>query len=253
LTARPAAAGAVLALALLTASWAAAQAPPAASTAPPIVDEVRAEREGRAVTTPAITSLIETSVGRPLLMREVRETIAHLVNLNLYDDVRVLSEPSGGGGVRLIYRLVPIHAVDRVEFRGMLGLPEGDLRRAVDAGFGEIPRAAQAESVAALLRTLYREHGYPMATVSGEVVETHEPDRATLVMNVQSGPRPPVVDVQLTRRGWSTSVRRCGPGCPTTRPPWIASSSGGPTGCAAAATTRLVPATACCSRPMARC
>jgi len=199
LTARPAAAGAVLALALLTASWAAAQAPPAASTAPPIVDEVRAEREGRAVTTPAITSLIETSVGRPLLMREVRETIAHLVNLNLYDDVRVLSEPSGGGGVRLIYRLVPIHAVDRVEFRGMLGLPEGDLRRAVDAGFGEIPRAAQAESVAALLRTLYREHGYPMATVSGEVVETHEPDRATLVMNVQSGPRPPVVDVQLTQ------------------------------------------------------
>ncbi len=164
-----------------------------------MVDEVRAEREGRAVTTPAITSLIETSVGRPLAMREVRETIAHLVNLNLFDDVQVLSEPSGGGGVRLTYRLVPIHAVDRVEFRGMLGLPEGDLRRAVDDRFGEIPRAAQAESVAALLRTLYREHGYPTATVSGDVVESHDPDRATLVMNVQSGPRPPIVDVQLTQ------------------------------------------------------
>jgi len=164
-----------------------------------MVDEVRAEREGRAVTAPAITSLIETSVGRPLAMREVRETIAHLVNLNLYDDVQVLSEPSGGGGVRLTYRLVPIHAVDRVEFRGMLGLPEGDLRRAVDDRFGEIPRAAQAESVAALLRNLYREHGYPTATVSGDVVESHDPDRATLVMNVQSGPRPPIGDVQLTQ------------------------------------------------------
>ena len=198
--ARPAAAGAVLVLGLLAAPWAAAQSPPAAVTsAGPLVDEVRAEREGRAITSPAITGLIENAAGRPLSMREVRETIAHLVNLNLFDDVQVLSEPSSTGGVRLIYRLVPIHAVDRVEFRGVLGLSEGDLRRAVEERFGEIPRAAQAESVAALLRTLYRDRGYPTASVSGQVIESHNPDRATLVMNIQSGPRPSIVDEQLTQ------------------------------------------------------
>jgi outer membrane protein insertion porin family len=178
----------------------AATQPAAQAPAPaPTVDEIRAEREGRPVTSPAILDLIETATGRPLSMRQVRETIAHLVNLNLFDDVQVLSEPSGRGGVRLTYRLMPSHPVDRVEFRGQLGLSEGDLRRAVEDRFGEIPRAAQVENVAALLRTVYRDRGYPTASVTGEVVQTHDPDRATLVMNVESGPRPVIVDVQLTQ------------------------------------------------------
>jgi outer membrane protein insertion porin family len=190
----------VLALALLTPPPVVGQggAPPTAAPAP-VVDDIRAEREGRPVTSPAIMGLIETAVGQPLSMRQVRETIAHLVNLNLFDDVQVLSEPSGRGGVRLTYQLMPAHPVDRVEFRGMLGLSEGDLRRAVEDRFGEIPRAAQVENVAALLRALYRDRGYPTATVSGEVVQTHDPDRATLVMNVQAGARPVITDLQLTQ------------------------------------------------------
>ena len=95
---RPAAAGLALVLGVLAAPWAAAQTPAAAAV--PVVDEIRAEREGRPALNPAITGLIETGAGRPLSMRQVRETIAHLVNLNLFDDVQVLSEPSGRGGVR---------------------------------------------------------------------------------------------------------------------------------------------------------
>jgi outer membrane protein insertion porin family len=190
------AASLALALALVVPAGAAAQMP---AGAPPTVDEIRAEREGRPLTSPAILSLIETAAGQPLSMRQVRETIAHLVNLNLFDDVQVLSEPSGRGGVRLVYRLMPAHPVDRVEFRGMLGLPEDDLRRAVEDRYGEIPRAAQVQNVVALLRTLYRDRGYPVAMVSGEIVQSHDPDRATLVMNVQAGARPAIVDVQLTQ------------------------------------------------------
>ena len=195
MTFRTALASLALAVGLLVPARASAQAPANV----PVVDEIRTEREGRPVTNPAVTGLIETAVGQPLSMRQVRETIAHLVNLNLFDDVQVSSEPSGRGGVRLIYKLVPSHPVDRVEFRGMLGLPAGALRRVVEDRFGEVPRAAQVENVAALLRTLYRDRGYPTATVSGEIVQTHDPDRATLVMNVQAGPRPPIVDVQLTQ------------------------------------------------------
>ena len=132
-------------------------------------------------------------------MRQVRETIAHLVNLNLFDDVQVLSEPSGRGGVRLIYRLVPRTRSTASSSAACSGCRKATCARRSTDRFGEIPRAAQVESVAALLRTLYRDRGYPTATVSGEVVESHDPDRATLVMNVQSGPRPPIVDVQLTQ------------------------------------------------------
>jgi outer membrane protein assembly factor BamA len=189
----------VFALGLFLAPWAGAQGTPPAPAAAPVVDEIRAEREGRPVSNPAVTGLIETATGQPLSMRQVRESIAHLVNLNLFDDVQVLSEPSGRGGVRLTYRLMPAHPVDRVEFRGTLGLAENDLRRAVEDRFGEIPRAAQVDNVVTLLRTLYRDRGYPTATITGEIAQSHEPDRATLVMNVQAGPRPPIVDVQLTQ------------------------------------------------------
>jgi hypothetical protein len=56
---------------------------------------------------------------------------------------------------------MPAHPVDRVEFRGMLGTDENDLRRAVEDRFGEIPRAAQVDNVVTLLRTLYRDRGIP--------------------------------------------------------------------------------------------
>jgi outer membrane protein insertion porin family len=189
---------AVLALALLAlpARPAAGQGPAAG---PPTVDEVRAEREGRPVTDASITSLLATVTGRPLSMQEVRETIAHLINLNQFDDVQVLQEASGGGGVRLLYRLVPAHPVDRIEFSGLLGLPEGVLRRAVTDQFGDSPRAAQTANVATAIRTLYRDRGYPAATVSARVVERHDPDRATLAIEIQAGTRPPVVDVRLTQ------------------------------------------------------
>jgi len=192
----------LLALALLAVSArpAAAQSPAAPASADlPIVDEVRAEREGRPVTDIAITGLIETVTGRPLSMPQVRETIAHLLNLNLFDDVQVLQEASGRGGVRLLYRLVPAHPVDRIEFGGVLGLPEGVLRRAVTDQFGDSPRAAQMANVAAALRTLYRDRGYPTATVSARLVERHDPDRATLAIDIQAGARPPIVDVRLTQ------------------------------------------------------
>ena len=89
---RPAATALILALGVLAASWAGAQTPVTA----PVVDDIRAEREGRPVTSPAILSLIETATGQPLSMRQVRETIAHLVNLNLFDDVQAWCDATTG-------------------------------------------------------------------------------------------------------------------------------------------------------------
>jgi outer membrane protein assembly factor BamA len=170
------AAAAVLAIGLWAVPPATAQVPAAAapaapaSAAPPVVDDVRAEREGRPVIDPSITSLIATAAHQPLSMREVRETIAHLVNLNQFEDVQVLSEPAAPGHVRLLYRLMPAHPVDRIEFRGMTGLSEGELRKTVNERFGDPSRAAQVPGVSAALRSLYRDRGYPEATVNGELV-----------------------------------------------------------------------------------
>ena len=154
----------------------------------PVITDIRIEQEGRAVDDRLIARLIETRVGEPLSMREVRETLSHLTSLNRFDDVQVLQEPAGGG-IRLRYVLFPLHPVDRVEFRGELGLAERDIRRVLTERFGAAPAAGRVEEVAEALRTLYGDRGYPAARVTPRIEETHAPDRATMVFDIGAGPR----------------------------------------------------------------
>src|SRR5688572_21007427 len=127
----------------------------------PIV-EIVIEQEGQPVTDALIRSLIETVVGEPLSMRDVRETEEHLYNLRRFDDIQPRAE-AVPGGVRLRYVLFPSHPVDRVDFRGMLGVSEGDLRRVIADRFGRTPAAARRDEVAERVRLAYRQRGYPSA------------------------------------------------------------------------------------------
>ena len=155
---------------------------------PPLITEVRVEQEGRTIDDRLVTGLIETAVGEPLSMREVRETLTHLASLNRYEDVQVMQETSSGG-VRVRYVLVPLHPVDRIEFRGMLGLAEDEIRPVVTERFGVAPPAGRAQDVAEALRVFYSERGFSAARVTPKIEETHAPDRATLAFEIQSGPR----------------------------------------------------------------
>jgi outer membrane protein insertion porin family len=162
----------------------------------PLVTEVRIEQEGQAVTDAAVVGLIETKIGEPFSPGLVRDSISHLISLNRFEDVQVFRQPASGG-VAVRYALLPLHPVDRVEFQGDLGLPEGDLRRVVTDAFGDPPRAAQAAGVVATLRRSYQTRGYPAAEVTSAIQETHNPDRASLVVSVQAGPPALVEDVRI--------------------------------------------------------
>ena len=168
---------------LLTCATARAQAPGA-----PTISDVRVEQEGEAVTDRLTLGLIETTVGMPLSIADVRESITHLTSLTRYEDVQVYQEPAAGG-VRLRYVLFPIHAVDRVEFRGTLGLPEADLRRAIAERFGPSPPASRAEDVVRALQLVYRDRGYLQPRITPGIEITHNPDRASMVLQIDSGPR----------------------------------------------------------------
>ena len=179
-----------------------------AQTAPTIT-EVRIEQEGRVVDDRLITGLVETSVGEPLSMRDVRETLSHLTSLNRFADVQVFQEPAGAG-IRLRYVLFPLHPVDRMEFRGALGLSERDIRRLMTDRFGAAPSAGRVEEVTAALRALYRDRGFPQARVTPRIEETHAPDRATMAFEIQAGSRATIglVDVNEV----DASGRSVGPG-----------------------------------------
>ncbi|MBI2189823.1 MAG: BamA/TamA family outer membrane protein [Acidobacteria bacterium] len=154
----------------------------------PLIADVRVEQEGRLVDDRLIARLIETRAGEPLSMQDVRETLAHLTSLNRFEDVQVLQEPTANG-VRLRYVLVPLHPVDRIEFRGALGLPEREIRRVITERFGAAPPASRIDEVAQALRSLYAERGYAAARLTPRVEETHQPDRATMVFEIAAGTR----------------------------------------------------------------
>src|SRR5947207_469254 len=154
----------------------------------PTVIAVDVQQEGEAIADPFVLSLVQTRVGMPLSIADVRETITHLISLTRYQDVQVYEDPAAGG-VRLRYVLVPVHAVDRVEFRGMLGVPEDALRRAVIERFGQAPPASRADDVARSLQAVYRERGYISPAITPRVEVTHKPDRASMVLEINAGPR----------------------------------------------------------------
>ena len=168
--------------------------------ASPVVTEIRVEQEGRLVDDGVVNSLIETTAGEPLSMRDVRQTLSHLTSLNRFEDVQVFQE-AAGAGVRLRYILLPLHPVDRIEFRGVLGLSESEIRQVVTDQFGTSPPADRAEGVAAVISALYRDNGYASVQVAPQIEATHDPDRATMAFDIQTGPRVAIGRVEIEQVG----------------------------------------------------
>ncbi len=120
---------------------------------------------GDAVPPPGVEELIVTRVGAPLSMADVRDSIWHLFSLARFSDIRVDASPREGG-VALRYELAPVRVVDRIEFRGDVGLSRGRLRDAIAERHGDRPQLDQMGDVAALLRGLYGDHGYPNVRIA---------------------------------------------------------------------------------------
>jgi len=189
--------GAVLAAMLPAAAAAQAPAPPASRLGQRIVD-IRLVREGQPVNDPTLLALVETHVGDPLSMVQVRASITHIFGLGRFQDVEVeaLDAP---GGVALRYNLVPLHSVQRVDFRGdpKLALAEGLLRDTVTNRFGVAPPVGRAPEVARLLEQLYRDRGYLKAVVVPAAVERHDPDRTLLEFTIRPGRQAAIGSVRI--------------------------------------------------------
>ena len=189
---------ATLALAslVLVAAPASAQSPASRYAGRP-VQNVRLQIEGRGTSDTSLLNLIGTRIGEPLSIAAVRETIHHLYSLGRFEDVQVEAFDANGGGVELIFNLIPLHSVDRILFRGSLGLPEGRLRSAVVDRYGASPSLGRLDAVARTLEQLYSDEGYLRAKVEGAPEILHNPDRAVLTFQIESGPRATIGRVDI--------------------------------------------------------
>jgi outer membrane protein assembly complex protein YaeT len=155
------------------------------------VASIRLTSEGHDTIDQRLLRIVQTRVGRPLTMVDVRETMVHLFSLGRFEDVLVRADITPGG-VSLIYELMPVYPVERIRFIGSLeapGIGEGRLRRAVVDRYGPSPPSAHAPDVARLLEGQLRERGYLRAAVTPRVELQHAPDRAVLTFRIDAGAR----------------------------------------------------------------
>ncbi len=161
------------------------------------VDEVRLQIGTTPSSDPALLGLLEPRIGEPLSIAALRESIQHLYSLGRFQDVQVEAADAPGGGVLLTVTLIPTHSIERLAFRGTLGLSERVLRNAVVERFGPSPSIGRIDAAAHLLEQLYADHGYLRAKVAGRI-ETLRPDRAVLTFDVETGRRATIdtIDVE---------------------------------------------------------
>jgi outer membrane protein insertion porin family len=196
---RPGRSAAVLALAAVFAAFSPVAGAAVADYLGKPVVSVRLTIEGRDTTEAALTEIVETRVGPPLSMAEVRETISHLFSLGRFEDVRV-DAALAGAGVTLRYDLSPVHPVSKIEFAGVSGasgIDEGDLRRAVTDRYGASPSLGRAAELADVVSAALRERGYLHAAVTPRVEMAHDPEHASLVFQVEPHTRTRIGTVDL--------------------------------------------------------
>jgi len=161
------------------------------------VTAVSIQSEGRTLVDARLSSLIATEPGRPLRMRDVRESVTHLFSLAVYEDVRVHAAESGAG-VALVYELVPLHPVEDFEFTGGGdGIDIGRLHQDLLERFGRSPRVTRAPEMAGAVEQTLRDVGYLRARVTSRARVQHAPERTTLVFAMEPGARAAIKAVSV--------------------------------------------------------
>ena len=152
------------------------------------VVEVRLQLKGAVLQNAELVEIIETRAGTPLTMVDVRESMAHLFGLGLYQDVQV-DAALRGDGVVLTYDLFPAQRVRRIVFEGSLGLSESDLRRTIVERHGASPPLARSAQAVATLQTVYRDRGYPKAEIAVRAGDDADSSNVSMVFSIRPGPR----------------------------------------------------------------
>jgi len=162
------------------------------------IADVRVEVSGVVLTDPAVVELVETRIGEPLTMRNVRATIDHLAGLGRFEDVRVLATPVEQG-VTVRWLLTPVRRVGTIEIEGDAQLPEAAVRAELVDRFGATPSVARVPDMVAELEAFYADQGFRRASIQPRLEDSgSQLERVKLVMSVAAGARAAIRQVAVT-------------------------------------------------------
>ena len=161
--------------------------------------------DGRSADDPAVAELVETRIGEPLAMRQVRESLTHLYSTGRYGGVRV-EAAARPAGVALRYVLPPLDVIERVRFRGQLGVPAGDLELTIRQTFGAAFGAEAVDSLVGTLRSYLGRRGFFRPRIEPHVAE--DGARGELRIDLDAGPRAVIERVPISGVSSPTLNRR---------------------------------------------
>src|SRR5689334_13854363 len=162
------------------------------------ITDVQVEIAGVAATDASVLELVETRVGEPLGMRNVRGTIDHLVGLGRFEDVRVTAA-AADQGVTVKWQLTPIRRITKVTVTGQPVLSASAIRAEINDRFGVLPNANRVNDMVTRLQTFYGDRGFPRATILPRVQDEEDtPELSELVLSIEAGPRTEIGTAQVT-------------------------------------------------------
>ncbi len=162
------------------------------------ITDVRVEIAGMPALDAAVIELVETRVGEPLRMENVRSTIDHLVGLGRFEDVRAQASLTEQG-IALRWQLVPVKRITRITITGNAVLPAADVRREITERFGATPSTSRIVEIGRRLTEFYRDRGFEAASVLPRVLEQDPaPEQSELVLTIEAGARFSVGNVTVS-------------------------------------------------------
>jgi outer membrane protein assembly complex protein YaeT len=155
-----------------------------------VLVDVRVEVNGAAYDEPAVLQLIETRIGEPLSMQQVRESIDHLVGIGRFEDVRVFAEvsPVRANGVMLRWVLVPVQRIARIEIDGPAVFSSTTLRDEINEQLGSLPVTSRLGEIEQVLRAFYAARGYRRPAIHLDLAAADAPELTTLELTITAGP-----------------------------------------------------------------
>jgi len=160
------------------------------------IERVVLETPLGAVTDPQVLELVETPPGRPLSLVHVRETIAHLVTLGLYEDVVVEVTP-GERGLDLVYRLTPLRVIAPITVEGTPEVGRRRLRQEIARAVGASPPVRRLPEIVAAVEKAHAAEGYLRPSIAPRLGTAGRDGRTPLALVVNAGPRARIGRVTL--------------------------------------------------------
>ena len=162
------------------------------------VVEIEVKGELRRVSESLIRSTIGMESGVELSLENVQNAAHSLWNLNVFEDIRILKDDVAGG-VKLIFEVVELPALEGIRFKGHKHVKEKDMREALGLVVGQVIGKKDMARGRQKILDLYKEKGYLRAEIAGQLFEADEEGKVFLQYEIKENEKVKVKEVYISQ------------------------------------------------------